>query len=192
MADQTNESGGEGPRLLEHEYDGIREYDNPMPRWWLLTFAGTVIFSVVYLFNVGPVGNGKGRVADYEAEMAAAAALQPAAPSRPEAAALLAMSSDEEAVEEGEEVFKSYCASCHGPDGGGLIGPNLADANWIHGGAPDSVYNTIAVGVLAKGMPPWEKSLTPEQMSQVTAYVLSLRGTSPTNPKPPEGEPYTP
>jgi cytochrome c oxidase cbb3-type subunit 3 len=192
MADQTNESGGDGPRLLEHEYDGIREYDNPMPGWWLLTFAGTVIFSVIYLFNVGPIGNGKGRVADYEAEMAAAAALQPATPSRPEAAALLAMASDEEAVEEGEEVYKSYCASCHGPDGGGLIGPNLADANWIHGGAPDSVYNTIAVGVLAKGMPPWEKSLTPKQMSEVTAYVLSLRGTSPTNPKPPEGEPYTP
>jgi cytochrome c oxidase cbb3-type subunit 3 len=50
-------------RMLEHEYDGIKEYDNPMPRWWLLTFAGTVIFSVIYLFNVGPVGNG-GRVAD--------------------------------------------------------------------------------------------------------------------------------
>ena len=54
--------------------DGIQEYDNPMPRWWLLTFAGTVIFSVIYVFNVGPVGNGKGRIADYDAEMKAFAA----------------------------------------------------------------------------------------------------------------------
>ncbi len=191
MAD-TNESGGEGPRLLEHEYDGIREYDNPMPRWWLLTFAGTVIFSVVYLFNVGPVGNGKGRVADYEAEMAAAAALMPATPAGVDPAQLLALSKDEEATEEGQEVYASYCASCHGPNGGGLIGPNLADNVWLHGGAPEAVYKTIAEGVLAKGMPPWEKSLKPDQMTNVTAYVLSLAGTSPTNPKAPEGEPYTP
>ena len=191
MAD-TNESGGEGPRLLEHEYDGIREYDNPMPRWWLLTFAGTVIFSVVYLFNVGPVGNGKGRVADYEAEMAAAAALMPPTPAGVDPAQLLALAKDEEVTEEGQEVYASYCASCHGPNGGGLIGPNLADNVWIHGGAPEAVYKTIAEGVLAKGMPPWEKSLKPDQLTNVTAYVLSLAGTSPTNPKAPEGEPYTP
>jgi len=187
-----NESGGEGPRLLEHEYDGIREYDNPMPGWWLLTFAGTVIFSVIYLFNVGPVGNGKGRVADYEAEMAAAAALVPPTPAGVDPAQLLALSKDHEVTEEGEEVFKSYCASCHGPDGGGSIGPNLSDNMWIHGGAPEAVYKTIAEGVLAKGMPPWEKSLKPDQMTNVTAYVLSLQGTTPTNPKAPEGEPYTP
>ncbi len=179
-------------RLLDHEYDGITEYDNPMPRWWLLTFAGTVIFSVVYLFNVGPVGNGKGRIADYEAEVAAAAARMPATPTEVDPSQLLAMAKDEEAVEEGQEVFTTYCASCHGPNGGGLIGPNLADNAWIHGGAPESVYKTIAEGVLAKGMPPWEKTLKPDQMTNVTAYVLSLAGSSPTNPKAPEGEPYTP
>ncbi len=179
-------------RLLDHEYDGITEYDNPMPRWWLLTFAGTVIFSITYVFNVGPIGSGAGRIAEYEAEVAAAKARMPETPTTVDPAQLLAMSKDEEVVEEGEEVYESYCASCHGPDGGGLIGPNLTDNAWIHGGAPDAVYRTIAEGVLAKGMPPWEKSLKPEQMTAVAAYVLSLAGTSPANPKGPEGDPYTP
>lgn len=179
-------------RLLDHEYDGITEYDNPMPRWWLLTFAGTVIFSVVYLFDVGPIGNGKGRIADYEADVAAAAARQPETPSLIDPSQLLAMASDASVTTAGHQVYASYCAACHGPDGGGLIGPNLADNFWIHGGTPDAIYKTIAEGVLAKGMPPWEKSLKPEQMNEVTAYVLSLAGTTPTNPKPTEGEPYTP
>ena len=183
---------GTGPRLVDHEYDGIREYDNPMPRWWLLTFAGTVVFSVIYVFNVGPVGNGKGRIADYEAEMAAAAALAPATPVAVDPARLLALAADEEEVKEGEQVYTTYCASCHAVGGAGLIGPNLADSFWIHGGAPEAVYKTIAEGVLAKGMPPWEKTLKPEQLMNVAAYVLSLAGTTPPNPKAPEGEPYTP
>lgn len=191
MADEK-EAGSTGPKILEHEYDGIREYDNPMPGWWLLTFAATVVFSVLYLFNIGPIGNGKGRIADYEAEVAAAAARAPVAPAGVDPAQLLALADDADAVSNGGQVYTSYCASCHGPDGGGLIGPNLADAYWIHGGSPEAVYKTIAEGVLAKGMPPWEKSLKPDQLTNVTAYVLSLGGTSPTNPKAPEGDVYSP
>ncbi len=196
MADHSNDGAPEHEavhgRVIEHEYDGIREYDNPMPRWWLLTFAGTVVFCVVYLFNVGPVGNGKGRIADYEAEMAAAAARAPAEAPGVDPSAILAMANDPAAVSAGQQVFSNYCAACHGPDGGGLIGPNLADEAWLHGGQPDSIYHTISEGVLAKGMPPWGKSLKPDQLTSVTAYVLSLRGTSPSNPKAAEGEPSTP
>lgn len=189
MADQKDPRTD---RLLDHEYDGITEYDNPMPRWWLLTFAGTVIFSVIYALNIGPVGSGAGRIAQYEAEVAAAKALLPETPTTVDPAQLLALSKDEEVVEEGQEVYAAYCASCHGPDGGGLIGPNLADNAWLHGGAPDQVYTTIRAGVLAKGMPAWEKLLSAEQLTNVSAYVVSLAGTTPTNPKAPEGEPYTP
>ena len=189
---EPGKENGTGPRLVDHEYDGIREYDNPMPRWWLLTFAGTVVFSVIYVFNVGPVGNGKGRIADYEAEMATAAALAPATPVAVDPARLVALAADEAEVSRGAEVYTTYCASCHAMGGAGLIGPNLADAFWIHGGAPEAVYRTIAEGVLAKGMPPWEKSLKPEQLMNVTAYVLSLAGTTPPNPKAPEGEAYAP
>lgn len=195
MSDQSEETPKpDSPHgiLTEHDYDGIQEYDNPMPRWWLLTFAGTVVFSVVYLFNIGPVGNGNGRIADYEAEMMAAAARAPAEAPPADPAQLLALSTNAATLTEGAQVYRLYCAACHGPDGGGVIGPNLADDAWLHGGAPEAINHTIIEGVLAKGMPPWGKSLKPEQLTAVTAYVISLHGTSPTNPKAAEGEPYVP
>jgi cytochrome c oxidase cbb3-type subunit 3 len=175
--------------LLDHSYDGIREYDNPMPRWWLLTFAGTIIFSIIYLFNVGPVGNGEGRIADYDADVARFAALHP----QPTAAdapvdRLLALSGNQAALADGKQVYATNCAVCHRPDGGGLIGPNLADANWIHGGAVSDIYRTVVSGVLDKGMPPWGKTLKPEQVEAVVAYVASLKGSNPPNPKAPQGE----
>jgi len=180
-------------RIMEHEYDGIQEYDNPMPRWWLLTFAATVVFSIVYYFNVGPIGNGKGRVADYDEEMRLAAVAHPA-PTGSEMSAdqLLAIAKNHEQVEEGHEVFKAYCVACHGADGGGIIGPNLADTYWIHGSTITDIYRTVTNGVLEKGMPPWGKSLKPDQLNQVVAYVTTLQGTHPANPKAPQGVQATP
>ncbi|MCA2983713.1 cbb3-type cytochrome c oxidase N-terminal domain-containing protein [Gemmatimonas sp.] len=191
MAGPTNDNVQD--KLLNHTYDGIQEYDNPMPRWWLLTFAATIVFSVIYLFNIGPVGSGKGRIADYEADMAAYAKAHPA-PTGGDMSSdqLLALVKDEEAMEEGKEAYTAYCASCHAPDGGGLIGPNLADAYWLHGGTIADIYKTVTIGVLEKGMPPWGKTLKPEQLSAVVAYVSTLQGTTPANPKAPQGTPVTP
>ena len=188
-----HDRAGRQDRLIEHSYDGIQEYDNPMPRWWLLTFAGTIIFSAIYLMNIGPVGNGKGREKDYEDDMKAFAAAHPA-PSggKRSAAALLAMVDDREALHEGQETYSDYCASCHRMDGGGLIGPNLTDAVWLHGGLITDVYNTVANGVLEKGMPAWNKLLKPEELEEVVAYVASLQGSNPPNPKAPQGTPVTP
>ena len=179
-------------RIMEHEYDGIQEYDNPMPRWWLLTFGGTVIFAGLYLLNIGPVGNGKGRVADYEASMKAFDDAHPAAVGGPSIEKLMAMVKDHEAVDEGKDVFTKNCVACHGPDGGGLIGPNLTDNYWIHGAALDSVYLTVTNGVIEKGMPPWGKVLKPKDVERVVAYVTTLRGTHPANPKAPQGVPVQP
>jgi cytochrome c oxidase cbb3-type subunit 3 len=158
-----------------------------MPRWWLLTFAGTIIFSVLYLFNVGPIGNGKGRIADYEDEMKAFAAAHPAPAGDLPESVLLAAAADHETVEAGQKTFAANCAACHGANGGGGIGPNLADAYWLHGGAITDVYHTVSVGVQEKGMPSWAKLLKPEQLKAVVVYVASLRGTSPANPKAPQG-----
>jgi cytochrome c oxidase cbb3-type subunit III len=180
-------------KLLGHTYDGIQEYDNPMPRWWLTTFALTIVFSVLYVINIGPIGSGEGRIADYERTLREYAAAHPAPAgggATPEQ--LSALLTDEEALEEGKETYTSYCASCHGPDGGGIIGPNLADAYWLHGGDIGSIYKTVSQGVLAKGMPPWEKSLKPDQLQAVVAYVASLKGSTPANPKAPQGELVTP
>jgi cytochrome c oxidase cbb3-type subunit III len=174
-------------RVMEHEYDGIKEYDNPMPRWWLGTFAGTIIFSGIYLLNVGPVGNGKGRIADYEDDMKAFALAHPAPTGGPTVDKLLALVADKESTEEGKEAFAKNCIACHAVDGGGGIGPNLTDNYWIHGSALDSVYAVVNNGVLEKGMPPWGKVLKPKDLERVVAYVASLRGSTPAAPKAPQG-----
>lgn len=182
MADQNQD------RLLDHNYDGIQEYDNPMPRWWVIIFWATIVFSILYWLNVPGIGRGPGRIAAYESDMARARAVQAAQPSAgPSAEQLAALMQDAGAVSNGKQVFTQNCAACHRADGGGLIGPNLADDAWIHGGALPDVYKTISDGVLAKGMPAWGKVLRPEQVNAVTAYVATLRGTNPANPKPPEG-----
>jgi cytochrome c oxidase cbb3-type subunit 3 len=176
-------------RLLDHDYDGIKEYDNPMPRWWLATFWITIIFSVVYLLNVPWIGIGKGRIAEYEAEVKAAEAI--AARNDPlaglTAERLLESSRKPATLELGRATFASMCSACHAADGGGGIGPNLTDAFWIHGGAPMEVLQTINGGVLEKGMPPWGKTLKPDQLTAVAAYVLTLRNTTPAAPKAPQG-----
>ena len=183
----------EQDRLLDHEYDGIREYDNPMPRWWLASLWGTVIFSVLYVLNVGGIGTGEGRIAAYEADMVKAAAL--AAQHDPLSGIteerLLTASRTEATRLLGQTTFTAMCASCHGPDGGGAIGPNLTDTYSIHGAAPLAIMRTIVEGVGAKGMPAWGKILKPDQLEAVAGYVIQLRGTSPANPKAPEGTPAT-
>ena len=177
----------ERDRIIEHSYDGIQEYDNPMPRWWVLTFWGTIVFSVLYVLNVGGMGTNGGRIAAYEKDMAAFRAAHPApsGPTSPDR--LLALTKDTHEVDEGKKIFARNCAACHSPDGGGLVGPNLTDDAWIHGGRIEDINATITNGVLAKGMPPWGKMLKPEEVDEVTAYVWSLHGTTPAKPKAAEG-----
>ena len=175
-------------RLLEHSYDGIQEYDNPMPRWWVTVFWLTIIFAGVYALNVIGIGSGKGRIAEYNASMAEAAAAHPVVASTISPDQLLALAADPEAVSEGKEVFTKNCVACHAADGGGLIGPNLTDDAWIHGGRIEQIHVTIDGGVLAKGMPAWGQMLKSEDVDHVTAYVWSLHGTKPAKPKVAEGE----
>ena len=178
--------------LLDHSYDGIQEFDNPMPRWWVYLFWATIIFSILYFFNVPGFGVGKGRIADYDRDIAAAAsadakrkAAQPAGASGEQ---LAAMTKDASVVALGKQVFGQNCAACHRADAGGQIGPNLADDYWLHGGTLEQIHKTVVDGVLEKGMPPWGKVLKPNQLDAVVAYVYTLRGTNPPNPKAPQGD----
>jgi len=178
------------PRLLDHEYDGIHEYDNPLPRWWLWIFYASIVYSILYWFNVPGIGVGAGRLASYEADVAGAqaraTALAAEAPGMTEDA-LLALTREDEARDRGRTTFGQMCVSCHGPDGGGVIGPNLTDDAWIHGGKPMEIHRTVTEGVLEKGMPAWGRMLTPDDLNAVVAYVITLRGTTPASPKAPEG-----
>ena len=173
-------------QLLEHSYDGIQEYDNPMPRWWVITFWATIIFAVAYALNIGGIGAGPGRIAAYEQEMSEFKAAHPDTRA-PDPAALLAAVADDDEVKEGKEIFTKNCIACHGPDGGGVIGPNLTDDYWIHGGRIEEIGATVSAGVLAKGMPGWGKILKPDEVLEVVAYVWTLRGTTPAKPKAAEG-----
>jgi len=187
-----NENKPDQDHLLEHSYDGIQEFDNPMPRWWVYLFWATIIFSILYFFNVPGFGIGKGRIADYDRDIAAAAsadakrkAAQPAGASGEQ---LTAMTKDASVVALGKQVFGQNCAACHRADAGGQIGPNLADDYWLHGGTLEKIHKTVVDGVLEKGMPPWGKVLKPNQLDAVVAYIYTLRGTNPPNPKAPQGD----
>lgn len=177
--------------LIEHNYDGIQEYDNPLPRWWVYLFYATIVFALLYVANVPGVGIGKGRIANYERDVAEWKTAHPQNRGESSPAELAALAADPKEVASGKAVFAANCVSCNRPDGGGLIGPNLTDNYWIHGGALTEIHKTITDGVLAKGMPNWGKLLKPEQVDAVTVYVASLRGTSPPNAKAPEGTPLT-
>lgn len=173
-------------RLIHHSYDGIEEYDNPMPRWWIILFWATIVFSIFYALNIG-VGIGNGRIADYEADVAAWKAAHPEPENAASGDQLNALASSSRAVAAGKALFATNCASCHRADAGGLIGPNLTDDAWIHGSRPEDIHSIVVNGVLAKGMPPWGRLLKPTDIDQLTAYVLSLAGSNPPNAKAPEG-----
>jgi cytochrome c oxidase cbb3-type subunit III len=174
-------------RLLDHAYDGIQEYDNPLPRWWVWIFYASIVFALVYALDPRGTIRGPGRVKEYEQQLADAAKRWPPKNALVDAAALEALSKDQSALALGKSVFATNCTPCHGPDGGGVIGPNLTDQYWIHGGTLPEIYKTVDEGVLAKGMPNWGKLLKPEQVKAVAVYVRSLQGTTPAKPKPPEG-----
>lgn len=187
MAENDND------HLLDHAYDGIQEYDNPLPTWWKLIFYATILVVPIYYWDPLGIGVGPGRDAAYRQELAAFTAAHPAGagPSLSDDQ-LAVMGKDASKVGAGKVVFATYCIPCHRPDGGGLIGPNLTDDFWIHGGRPTEILKTIDEGVLAKGMPNWGKMLKPDQVESVTAYVLSIHGSNPANPKAPDGIRYPP
>lgn len=174
-----------------HEVDGIQEYDNKLPNWWLYTLYGTILFGAGYWFHYQTSGFGDNPNAEYRAEMDKAASveaarLKAAGVMTPEA--LVALSKDKSTLDQGKQVFTTTCVACHRADGGGVVGPNLTDDFWLHGGAPDKVYKSINAGIPDKGMPAWGPQLGADRTRAVTAYVISLRGTNVANGKAPQGD----
>ncbi|WP_222983125.1 cbb3-type cytochrome c oxidase N-terminal domain-containing protein [Flagellimonas meishanensis] len=177
--------------ILDHNYDGIRELDNVLPPWWVYLFYATIIFSVVYLVRFHIVGD-YDQALEYEQEVAAA---QMAIEEYKKTAKNLVdvntveFLTDASDLAAGEKIFVQNCVVCHMADGGGGIGPNLADEYWILGGGIKNVFNTISEGGRdGKGMVAWKQTLKPLEMAQVASYVLTLGENTPANPKAPEGE----
>jgi len=162
-------------QILGHgaEADGIEEYDNPLPTWWLGILYGTILFAIVYTADYHFV-NHRSQVGEYNEEMAEAAEAWPA----PDANATANIVVTPELIAAGKTVFESNCIGCHGVDLHGGVGPNLTDPDWIHGGSLPAIAKTITEGVPAKGMITWGPILGPEKIAQVAAYVHSAGGGS--------------
>ncbi len=176
--------------MLDHDYDGIHELDNNLPPWWIWGFYATIGYAAIYLI-VFITGDALNTSVEYENEMAAAqekveAYLATAANSVDESNVVAL--TEGSALDAGAKIFAENCAACHLADGGGSVGPNLTDEYWIHGGGITNVFTTIKYGVPEKGMISWKEQLSPSKMQQVASYILTLQGTTPANPKAPEGE----
>lgn len=173
-----------------HNYDGIKEFDNPLPTWWLMTFYGTIIFAFLYVVHYES-GSGLSMKKELELALSQIEAVKASAPSvvTESEESLIEKSKDPQMLAVGAEVFNSKCASCHGNELQGLIGPNLTDNHWIHGkGKLRDIMMVVKNGQPDKGMPPWDGILKNDEMLAVTAYIHSKHGTNPPNPKPPQGD----
>ena len=190
---KANELGQEEDVMTDHDYDGIRELDNVLPPWWLYGFYITIAIGIFYYIQVftnseeysqaeeyaTAVAEGKAEVEQYKKDN----------PDKFNDANLVALT-DPADIAKGKELFASKtCTACHLVDGGGSIGPNLTDENWILGGGFKNIFNTITKGGRpGKGMIAWEGTVNQKERQQLTSYILTLKGTTPPNPKAPEGD----
>jgi len=181
----------EGEIILDHNYDGIKELDNSLPPWWVYSFYISIVFAAIYLLRYH-VFDGPSQIEEFEAKMAQAKTdIEEYKKTAKDLVDIntVTMLTDVEDLSAGKAIWDINCVACHMADGGGSIGPNLADEYWILGGGIKNVFQTISEGGRdGKGMIAWKQLLKPLEMAQVSSYILTLQGSTPANPKAPEGE----
>lgn len=197
------------PLLLDHNVDGITELDNRLPAWWVWLFWGAIVWGIAYLVHYQVLKLGPGQAEQYRQEMAAAKSSAAGAAAAAAAVAATAPAAEQEIpldqvqpsketaiLAQGEALFTKNCVVCHSALGQGLIGPNLTDDWWIHGGEFKNIINTIREGVPAKGMITWKVILKPSEIIAVGSYVWSIHGRDlskavpPPKPVEPEAKEY--
>ena len=174
----------EKDKLLAHEYDGIRELDNHMPRWWVLGFYFTIVFAIGYMVYYHMAG-GPSSLQEYEAEMAALPQ-KPGAAATPVADTGLKPLTDAAALAAGEKLYVAQtCSACHNANLGGLVGPNLTDEFWIHGCDYTTVMANVKKGFQQKGMMPYGngKPIDETGLQQLVSYIFSKKGSNPAGAK---------
>ncbi len=176
--------------VMDHEFDGIQEFDNRLPNWWLWLMWGSMVFALIYWVFFHTLGVGVLPVERFEMEMQVAqeAQIARALEAGIDNEFFLMMSQTEDKVAEGREIFVKHCVACHLDQGQGSVGPNLTDGYWIHGCEPMQMLKTINDGVAAKGMPAWMNQLGPTRVNAVLAYILTIKDNEVAG-KAPEGEP---
>ena len=183
FATRKGEKKGTTDQTMGHAFDGIEEYDNPLPKWWFMLFIGTIIFAVAYLALYPGLGNWKGVLPGYEGgwtqvkqwqkEVDKADAQYGPIYAKYAAMPIAEVAKDEQALKMGGRLFSTYCSICHGSDAKGAVGfPNLRDSNWRWGGEPDTIKTTILHGRMAI-MPAWGSIIGDDGVKNVSAYVRS-------------------
>src|SRR6187431_2919338 len=177
--------------LMDHDYDGIKELDNNLPPWWVYLFYACIVFSVIYLVRYEIMG-APDQEAELKNEIAQAkfevAEYMKTAPDLMDENTVTLLTEPAD-LTSGKTIFETNCAACHRADAGGQIGPNLTDDNWILGGGIKKIFHTVTNGGRdGKGMIAWKGTLKPKEIQAVSSYIISLKGSNPTDPKAPEGD----
>jgi cytochrome c oxidase cbb3-type subunit 3 len=177
--------------LLEHNYDGIQELDNNLPPWWKYSFYISIVWAFGYMAYYHVMG-GPSSHDEYDTAMRQAKEQQETyaranAGKVDENSVTLA---DAAGIADGKGIFATNCSPCHGKLGEGVVGPNLTDNYWLHGGSIKDIFKTIKFGFPAKGMKSWQTDLSAVQIRDVASYIKSLHGTNPPNAKAPQGDLY--
>jgi cytochrome c oxidase cbb3-type subunit 3 len=177
-----------------HNYDGIKELDNNLPRWWLYGFYACIVFAFVYIYRFHVSHTGPSSIQEFQTEMAKADVekeeyLKSSANKVDENTVTLL--TDATALAEGKKLYGASCSPCHGADGQGVVGPNLTDDYWLHKGGIKDVFKTIKYGVQEKGMKAWKDDFSPVQLAEISSYIKSLQGTKPAGAKEPQGDLFT-
>jgi cytochrome c oxidase cbb3-type subunit III len=176
--------------LLDHDYDGVKELDNALPPWWKYGFYFTIVVAVLYILRYHVWKTGPDPLQEYNQEMKVAAAQIEEYRLKTgdvidEKTVTMA---DATGIAEGDKIFHSNCFACHGAKGEGLVGPNLTDNYWLHGGTINDIFKTIKYGWPEKGMQSWQKMYSPSQIKNLASYIKTLAETNPPNPKAPQGD----
>jgi cytochrome c oxidase cbb3-type subunit 3 len=159
--------------LREHSFDGIQEFDQKLPNWWLFTLFVTIIFAIIFWFMTRQVQEvSDGAKVEMAMKQLEADRLSSSAATLDDET-LIKMSQNEVFVKAGAAHYQTNCVACHGANLEGGIGFKLSDSEWVHGGKPTEIFYTINSGVLEKGMPAWGSVLGPKRVSEVVAFLLS-------------------
>lgn len=176
-----NRTTGNKNQTTGHSYDGIEEYDNPLPSWWYWKFVLTIVFALGYLVYYPGLGNWQGisgwtSVGEYEKDQAAAEAKYGPIYAQFNDLSLDEVAANPEALNMGRRLYANNCSVCHGAEGKGSLGfPNLTDSDWLWGGSDEQIKTTLMQGRIA-AMPPWISVLGEQGVQEAAEYVLKISG----------------